>query len=425
MHSETLTGVELAPAMEEAIRLAADSIGERHVAVIAEFPAHLPAVRAEAHALPAYLQSLVELACAWVLQGEVKVRASLAQSQANLPTSSALIEVSVPTASLRPELEEGPAERVLKALPPEWLSGFERAQHTAASWQGSLAVGWTSPGSGELRLTLPLWAARGELMADTHPLRQAVETRLPASGGGVKRLMLMVEDEELRESLCADLRLAGYDLLVPEQGSQVVHMARAEKPDLVMLDVLLRDPPSFDVAMLLKQDAATRGIPVLFLTSGADAADRPRMGAVGFVVRPSGTGAILATVQSVLTAGLQPSSRVMVVEPDKNLRESMILVIQGQGFRVTEAAAAEEALVLAERVDPAVVLVNAQIAQERDYWLLRQLRQLTPHMQIMVVADAMSEAEGQAAMRRGASGFGETGKLPDLLDRVKTRHSPF
>jgi DNA-binding NarL/FixJ family response regulator len=110
-----------------------------------------------------------------------------------------------------------------------------------------------------------------------------------------------------------------------------------------------------------------------------------------------------------------------VIEADNAIREMMILMIQAHGYRVTEASGPEEALALAEHVNPGLILVNAGLAQERDYWLLRSLRQLEGDFDIFVLADAMSDAEGRAAISRGASGYSETGKLPDLLDRVRGR----
>ena len=86
---------------------------------------------------------------------------------------------------------------------------------------------------------------------------------------------------------------------------------------------------------------------------------------------------------------------------------------------MTEAAGPEEALVLAERVQPGLVLVNARLAQERDYWLLRGVRQISADIPVFVLAEALSDAEGRAAIRRGASGYTETDKLPDLLTRVR------
>jgi hypothetical protein len=64
-------------------------------------------------------------------------------------------------------------------------------------------------------------------------------------------------------------------------------------------------------------------------------------------------------------------------------------------------------------------LVNARLAEERDYWLLRQLRLISRELAIYVIAKAITAEEGQAAMNRGASGYGETAQLPDLLDRVE------
>jgi DNA-binding NarL/FixJ family response regulator len=99
----------------------------------------------------------------------------------------------------------------------------------------------------------------------------------------------------------------------------------------------------------------------------------------------------------------------------------MIMMIQSKGYRVTEARASEEAIALAERIAPSLVLVNARLAQERDYWLLRNLRQLSDEMDIFVLADVMSEEEGRAALSRGASGYSETGRLQEILDDRQDR----
>jgi len=171
--------------------------------------------------------------------------------------------------------------------------------------------------------------------------------------------------------------------------------------------------------MVLKQDPRVARIPVLFMTSVRDPQAGMRMGAVDFVVRPTGTAALITAIEAALHTVRQPVARVLVVESVDKLRETMVLMIQSQGYRVTEAAGPEEALVLAERVQPGLVLVNARLAQERDYWLLRGLRQISADIPVFVLAEALSDAEGRAAIRRGASGYTETDKLPDLLTRVR------
>ena len=421
MTPASLVAVDLPSVIEEAVRSAVANGGERDVAIISEYPAHLPAVRAESAGLVSAVEAMVGLAASWVSQGEVRVRAELASGEGSSGVPAAAVSVRVAAAHVLPHA----ASRLQQAaalhtrVDVAWPEIADICSLTE-SWGGGLAARWRLEQGAELRLTLPLWAAR-ELAPGVQAVHRAVETRLSALHPGARTLLLMVEDGELRALLAAELEQAGYSLIVPERGSDVLPLVRDQKPDLVLLDVMLRDPPPFDLALLIKQDRTAHATPVLFLTTGADEHEPRQMGAVGFVVRPSGTGAILSAIQSVLTAGVGRSSRVMVVEPNSVLRENMIVMLQEQAFRVTEATGAEEALALAERLEPAVVLVNAEVAQARDYWLMRQLRQLSESMQIVVMAEAISEADAQAALRRGASGFGETGKLPDLLAQVKRR----
>ena len=159
---------------------------------------------------------------------------------------------------------------------------------------------------------------------------------------------------------------------------------------------------------------------MLFLTSMSDPQEgEERLGAASFLVRPAGTAALVSTIQAVLGAGVSPAGRVLVVEQDDATRETLVMMIQAYGYRVTEAAGPEEGLALAEHIPPELVLVNAMMAQERDYWLLRGLRQLGHPFDIFVMAEALSDEEGRAAVDRGASGYSETGKLGQLLDQVR------
>jgi CheY-like chemotaxis protein len=171
--------------------------------------------------------------------------------------------------------------------------------------------------------------------------------------------------------------------------------------------------------MVLKQDAFAQDIPVLFTTSVADPEEGVRMDAVSFMLKTEGTGRLLAAVESVLVSGISPSSRVLVIEPNDALRETIILMIQSKGFRATEARGAEEGLALAERLGPRLVLINAKIAQDRDYWVLRSMRQLSHDMDIIVLAEVLSEDERREAISRGASGYSQTGELRQILDHIK------
>jgi DNA-binding response OmpR family regulator len=283
---------------------------------------------------------------------------------------------------------------------------------------GRLWVDAGNPMMPELRVLLPLRATSGPA-ADVSPLQRTLGAHLPVPGGPSRHLLILVDEDQLRQVLANELAGAGFRVVVARNGSEVLSLARDDEPDLILLDILARDPTAFDIAMVLKQDPRIARIPVLFMTSVRDPEAGMRMGAVDFVVRPTGTGALITAIEAALNAVRQPVARVLVVESNDKLRETMVLMIQSQGYRVTEAAGPEEALVLAERVEPGLVLVNAGLAQDRDYWLLRGLRQISADIPVFVLAEALTDAEGRAAVRRGASGYTETDKLPDLLTRVR------
>jgi DNA-binding NtrC family response regulator len=170
---------------------------------------------------------------------------------------------------------------------------------------------------------------------------------------------------------------------------------------------------------MLKGEPEFTHTPILFLTEVTGPGIGRRMHTVDFIVQPEGASAILQTVDQVLSSQLRPAERIMVVEPDDTLREEMLKTIQAQGSPVVEARSPEEALALAERVKIKVVLAQARLAQERDFWLVRQLRQLSGEIEIYLMTEGEQAVDAGLAMRRGATGYGDTGRLGDLLNKVE------
>jgi len=416
--------VDLPRVIEQAIDRMSSVLGERPVSVVAEYPAHLPAVDSDSDQLSGALAGLIAATVTRAQHGEVVVRAALTS---DLPAGASASDSRGPWAlvSISPR-GNGLSREVLQATLGETSAEDEGSVLSpAASREIIQKMGgqvWVEMGAAavpEVRVLLPLRAAVSPA-TDVSSLRRALGQHLPESGVPSRRLLILVDDSQVRDLLAAELATAGYQVAAARDGGEVLSLARQEEPDAILLDILARDPTAFDIAMVLKQDPRIRRIPVLFMTSVGDPEAGLRMGAVDFVVRPTGTGALVTAIEAALNAVGQPVARVLVVEPNAALRETMVLMIQSHGYRVTEAAGPEEALVLAERVQPGLVLVNAALAQDRDYWLLRGLRHVSTDIPVFVLAEALSDAEGRAAVRRGASGYTQTGKLPDLLSRVKT-----
>lgn len=415
-------GFELSAAIEQAVERSSALVSRRGVTVIAEYPAHLPEVAGEMGRFSDLISLLITDSLGGLERGEIKVRAELFSSgdaPAN-PNTARLLSEGGPwalvTIMARP-LPTAATEQGDSTATPGGEAPPAGADRSVYELGGHL---WSDKGGdGSLihRLAVPLVETRAS-KPDVSSLRRAVQSHLAADSETAKTLLLAVEGESIRSLLAGELEEQGYRVVIPSGSESLLFLARRERPDLILIDVFYRDSSAFDLALLLKQDARTRAIPVLFVTSVEDPASGIRMDAAKFVVRPQGTGALLGAVQSVLQSGVSPSARVLVVEPDPPARETMIRIIQTQGYRVSEAGTAEEAMALAERASPGLALVNAGLAQERDFWLLRQLRRLSPAIEILVLAEAGNENDARAVMQRGASGYGETGELPDLLRKV-------
>ena len=89
--------------------------------------------------------------------------------------------------------------------------------------------------------------------------------------------ILLVEDhEEIWDFLSRRLKRRGFDVVIAQDGQQGIDTARAERPDVVLLDMNLPVMDGWTVAKQLKADAATARIPIIALTAHALSGDREK-----------------------------------------------------------------------------------------------------------------------------------------------------
>lgn len=102
--------------------------------------------------------------------------------------------------------------------------------------------------------------------------------------------MLIVDDEQSIRLVCrVNLQEAGFDTLEAADGAEALALARSERPDLILLDIMLPTLDGWLVAEELAADEATREIPILFLSARSEEADLQRgyeLGGVGYITKP-------------------------------------------------------------------------------------------------------------------------------------------
>ena len=95
------------------------------------------------------------------------------------------------------------------------------------------------------------------------------------------RVLLVEDHEEIWDFLSRRLKRRGFDVTVATDGQAGVDRARADLPDVVLLDMNLPVLDGWSAARLLKADPATAGIPIIALTAHAMAGDREKTAAAG------------------------------------------------------------------------------------------------------------------------------------------------
>lgn len=119
-----------------------------------------------------------------------------------------------------------------------------------------------------------------------------------------KKKILVVEDEsDIAESLSVRLELEPYRVVVASNGQEGVTKARSEKPDLIILDIMMPKLNGFEACKILKTDDQTKKIPILILTALTMVGDVDKAfecGANDYLSKPFTNERLLKKVQTLL-----------------------------------------------------------------------------------------------------------------------------
>lgn len=103
-----------------------------------------------------------------------------------------------------------------------------------------------------------------------------------------RRILLAEDDRFLRKAAETALKREGFTVLAAVDGEEALRIARADAPDLILLDLIMPKVQGFEVLRALKADAATAGTPVIILSNlGQDSDVKQAMeaGAAGYFVK--------------------------------------------------------------------------------------------------------------------------------------------
>lgn len=118
------------------------------------------------------------------------------------------------------------------------------------------------------------------------------------------KMILIIEDDPATARLVDyTLRHHGYQVIIATNGLEGIRKASSEKPDLIILDVMLPGMDGFEICHRLRASAATVKIPIIFFSAKTQESDRTtglKMGADDYLTKPAEPAEIIARVDKLL-----------------------------------------------------------------------------------------------------------------------------
>jgi len=159
--------------------------------------------------------------------------------------------------------------------------------------------------------------------------------------------VLIIDDTEENIDVLVDLLCNDYNLLVALDGKRGLELAQVNKPDLILLDVMMPGITGYEVCQILKQNKSTMHIPIMFLSALSDDKDEAygiQIGAIDYIRKPFNPVIVASRIKNCLIVkNYQNKLEQMVIERTEKIEITKDTIIKSMGvmaeFRDPETGA--------------------------------------------------------------------------------------
>ena len=211
------------------------------------------------------------------------------------------------------------------------------------------------------------------VLSDARPTEQIPDDRHELQPGDA--VLLVVEDDPHYARVIVDLaRDAGFRVLVAMNGADALALARQYQPMAISLDVFLPDMLGWTVLSQLKQDPATRHIPVQMITLEEDRQHGLARGAFAFLTKPATTEGLNAALSRIKDYAQQRRKRLLVVEDNAAEQLSIQELLGHDDIDIVTAATGADALALLREEPFDCVVLDLRLPDMSGFEVLERIR---------------------------------------------------
>ena len=222
------------------------------------------------------------------------------------------------------------------------------------------------------RFTMPVYSETSVESDSRNEMPSA--TRVVADDSA---LVLVVEDDDRsRELLRHYLTVDGFRVVEAATGDVAFARAVELMPDAITLDIMLPGKLGHEILAELKTDPRTANIPVIVVSMTENRELGVSLGAVDWLVKPTGRDDLIAAVRRVAaTRSSTEPPTVLVIDDEPQARGLLELLLTNQGFRVALAEGGQAGIADALRLTPDVVVVDLIMPPPDGFEVVRRIRE--------------------------------------------------
>jgi signal transduction histidine kinase/DNA-binding response OmpR family regulator len=228
----------------------------------------------------------------------------------------------------------------------------------------------SEPGRGTtMILTLPSMSEQASVAEETSLFSRVIDhisAQFKQYDGDTPRILVVDDEKHIRDLLRQQLEEVGYSVIEAQNGREAIHLARAERPDLIILDILMPGLDGFEVTTILKQNNETAGIPIMILSIVEDKEKGYRLGVDSYLTKPVDAEQLLSTVSSLAARGQQTPvptrKKVLVIEDDASIVRAIQEVLNE--FQLITVDDGQEGIRMAQQEHPNLIILDVRLAKE-------------------------------------------------------------
>ena len=182
---------------------------------------------------------------------------------------------------------------------------------------------------------------------------------------GLKTILIVDDDRSIRELIKCELNMDGCRIMEAQNGMEALDSIRKDRPDLIILDVMMPGMSGFDVAAIVKNDPQTASIPIVILSVLEDKTRGFRIGVDRYLTKPFKTEELHGAVNELLATGESPK-RVLLVDENATTINIIADALKSGGYGIIGNCNGNECIEYALRERPDMIILDSMLTNRHE-----------------------------------------------------------